>query len=34
MLLGFRDNKFEVGEWRKGTFFISATVLQRNVKLN
>jgi exonuclease III len=27
MLLGFRDDKFEVGEWMKGTFFISATVL-------
>jgi hypothetical protein len=33
MLLGFRDDKFEVGEWRKGSFFISATVLQRNIKL-
>jgi hypothetical protein len=33
MLLGFREDKFEVGEWRKGTFFICATILQRNIKL-
>jgi hypothetical protein len=33
MLLGFRDDKFEVGEWRKGAFFISATILQRNNNL-
>jgi hypothetical protein len=26
MLLGFRDESFEVGDWKKGTFFISATV--------
>jgi exonuclease III len=30
MLLGFRDDFFEVGEWRKGTFFISALILQRS----
>jgi exonuclease III len=30
MLLGFRDESFEVGAWRMGTFFLSATVLQRN----
>jgi exonuclease III len=28
MLLGFREDKFEVGSWRKGSFFLSATVLQ------
>jgi hypothetical protein len=33
MLLGFWDDKFEVGEWRKGDFFISATILQRNNNL-
>jgi hypothetical protein len=27
MLLGFRDESFEVGDWKKGTFFISAMVL-------
>jgi hypothetical protein len=34
MLLGFREDKFEVGTWRKGNFFLSATMLQRssNVK--
>jgi exonuclease III len=31
MLLGFRDEAFEVGTWRKGEFFISADILQRNV---
>jgi hypothetical protein len=30
MLLGFRDDCFEVGEWKKGKFFLSATLLQRN----
>jgi hypothetical protein len=30
MLLGFRDDSFEVGSWKKGTFFLSATVLQRS----
>jgi hypothetical protein len=29
MLLGFRDECFEVGEWRKGSFFLSATIFQR-----
>jgi endonuclease/exonuclease/phosphatase family metal-dependent hydrolase len=33
MLLGFRDESFEVGDWKKGTFFISATVLQRSCNL-
>jgi hypothetical protein len=33
LLLGFRDNTFEVGEWKKGIFFLSATVLQRNSNL-
>jgi exonuclease III len=32
MLLGFRDECFEVGAWRKGVFFISADVYQRNIK--
>jgi hypothetical protein len=33
-LLGFREECFEVGEWRKGSFFLSALVLhrQRNLK--
>jgi hypothetical protein len=26
MLLGFTDECFEVGRWRKGTFFLSADV--------
>jgi hypothetical protein len=30
MLLGFRDNSFEVGCWKKGTFFLSATFIQRS----
>jgi hypothetical protein len=30
MLLGFRDECFEVGSWRKGSFFLSTEVLQRN----
>ncbi|XP_071685098.1 uncharacterized protein [Lolium perenne] len=30
MLLGFRDDCFEVGEWRKATFFISSLILQRS----
>jgi hypothetical protein len=33
MLLGFRDECFEVGEWRKGTIFISAKILQRNINM-
>jgi hypothetical protein len=33
MLLGFREESFEVGDWKKGTFFISATVLQRSCNL-
>jgi hypothetical protein len=30
MLLEFREDQFEVGSWRKGTFFLSATILQRS----
>jgi hypothetical protein len=30
MLLGFREECFEVGEWKKGKFFISASLLQRS----
>jgi hypothetical protein len=33
LLLGFREECFEVGDWKKGTFFLSATVLQRNRNL-
>jgi hypothetical protein len=33
MLLGFRDESFEVGDWKKGTFFISAMVLQCSCNL-
>jgi exonuclease III len=33
LLLGFRDETFEVGEWRKGVFFISAKILQRNINM-
>jgi hypothetical protein len=33
MLLGFRDESFEVGTWRMGTFFLSAIVLQRNTNM-
>ncbi|XP_071678261.1 uncharacterized protein [Lolium perenne] len=33
MLLGFRDEGFEVGQWKKGTFFISASIFQRSNKL-
>jgi exonuclease III len=33
LLLGFRDEFFEVGFWRKGSFFISADILQRNNNL-
>jgi hypothetical protein len=33
MLLGFRDECFEVGIWRKGKFFISADIYQRNNKV-
>jgi hypothetical protein len=29
MLLGFRDECFVVGEWRKGSLFLSATIFQR-----
>jgi exonuclease III len=34
LLLGFRDECFKVGEWRKGSFFLSVLVLhrQRNLK--
>jgi hypothetical protein len=31
MLLGFREEAFEVGTWRKGEFFISADIIQRNI---
>jgi hypothetical protein len=30
MLLGFRDECFEVGTWRKGRFFISADLFHRS----
>ncbi|CAM0884540.1 unnamed protein product [Alopecurus aequalis] len=33
LLLGFRDECFEVGEWKKGTFFLSAMLWQRNCKV-
>jgi hypothetical protein len=33
MILGFCDESFEVGDWKKGTFFISTTVLQRSCNL-
>ncbi|KAM0835806.1 hypothetical protein ACQ4PT_062707 [Festuca glaucescens] len=33
LLLGIRDEYFEVGFWRKGSFFISADILQRNNNL-
>jgi hypothetical protein len=33
LLLGFRDEFFEVGEWRMGSFFLGATVYQRNNKM-
>ncbi|KAK1611592.1 hypothetical protein QYE76_035265 [Lolium multiflorum] len=33
MLLGFRDESFEVGQWKKGTFFISASIFQRSNKM-
>jgi hypothetical protein len=33
MLLGFRDNCFEVENRRMGSFYLSADVLQRNVNL-
>jgi exonuclease III len=28
MLLGFREESFEVGEWKKGNYFISASIMQ------
>ncbi|KAK1626491.1 hypothetical protein QYE76_000806 [Lolium multiflorum] len=31
MLLGFRDETFEVGVWRNGSFFISVDVYHRNI---
>jgi exonuclease III len=33
MLLGFRDECFEVGAWRKGSFFISADIFHRCKRL-
>jgi exonuclease III len=33
LLLGFRDECFEVGSWKKGTFFLSASVFQRKTRL-
>ncbi|XP_071685047.1 uncharacterized protein [Lolium perenne] len=33
MLLGFRDDSFDVGAWKMGTFFISASILQRNNRM-
>jgi exonuclease III len=30
LLLGFREESFEVGEWFKGTFLISAVLFQRS----
>jgi hypothetical protein len=33
MLLGFKDECFEVGSWKKGDFFISAEIWQRNIRL-
>jgi hypothetical protein len=30
LLLGFREESFEVGEWNKGTFFIGAVLFQRS----
>jgi endonuclease/exonuclease/phosphatase family metal-dependent hydrolase len=33
LLLGFREECFEVGDWKKGTFFLFAMVLQRNRNL-
>jgi hypothetical protein len=33
MLLGFRDERFEVGSWKKGEFFISVKIWQRNIRL-
>jgi hypothetical protein len=32
LLLGFCDEVFEVGVWRKGTFYLSAHILQRRTK--
>ena len=32
LLLGFRDDCFEVGEWKKGIFFLSTTFLQRKCR--
>jgi hypothetical protein len=31
--LGFRDGSFEVGAVKMGFFYISATILQRNINL-
>jgi hypothetical protein len=31
--LRFRDETFEVGEWRNGVFFISAKILERNINM-
>jgi hypothetical protein len=31
MLLGFRDETFEVGIWRKGSFFLSADIFHRKL---
>ncbi|KAK1694372.1 hypothetical protein QYE76_011069 [Lolium multiflorum] len=33
LLLGFRDESFEVGSWKKGAFFLSAMVFQRKTRL-
>jgi hypothetical protein len=32
MLLGFREDTFEVGEWKKGDFFLSTSVFHRKSK--
>jgi hypothetical protein len=33
MLLGFMDELFEVGSWKKGEFFITAEIWQRSIML-
>jgi hypothetical protein len=33
MLLGFQDDCFELGTWRKGRYFISADLYQRNCEI-
>lgn len=33
MLLGVRDERFEVGSWTKGEFFINAEIWQRSIRL-